>query len=136
MKYVLDVSKWVCGGALGSRLPGYGLGEGLTEMLNHEGFMCCLGQFAAQAGVDKDHLYCKPDPASVSSVLPFGETRYDETFVSERNRNTTLADHLMVINDDRDDYTIAEKINQIRKLLEAEGHELEVINEDKGHQIS
>ena len=54
-KFIIDRSKWRCGGNLsdgGTNLRG----EGITYLLNNQGFMCCLGQVAKQCGVDEYDL--------------------------------------------------------------------------------
>lgn len=45
MKYVLDVSKWVCGGGMrhAEARVGCFMGDGPSQMLNEQGYMCCLG---------------------------------------------------------------------------------------------
>lgn len=45
---ILDRSNWRCGSQ--GNYP-FRHGDGLTSMLNEEGFRCCLGQFAQQCGV-------------------------------------------------------------------------------------
>ena len=124
MEYILDVAKWRCG----SQGP-FMLGEGRTLMLNEEGYMCCLGQFAAQKGVGLDRLLDKGSPAYLKSmydesfcIVPYGY-HPDDTF------NTDLAASLMSVNDN-DTTTPEEKIQIIRKKLEEHGHTLKVINED------
>ena len=46
-KLILDYYKWRCGGD-GEGKKGCSLGKGYTQLLNNEGFMCCLGQFSFQ----------------------------------------------------------------------------------------
>jgi hypothetical protein len=46
-KLILDYSKWRCG------MDGANsLGDGETALLNDKGFMCCLGMFGKQCGID------------------------------------------------------------------------------------
>lgn len=122
--YILDVAKWRCGGNGPNRL-----GTGHTEMLNEEGFSCCLGQFAKQFGVTDDCLLNKLSPDDVASDT--GHI-YDPGFVDDGRgsmENTLIASLLMRINDN-DCTAPREKIARIRKELEADGHTLTVLNED------
>lgn len=49
-KFVIDRSKWRSG-SMGE----HAIGKGNTEMLNEQGYMCCLGQICKQLEV-QDHL--------------------------------------------------------------------------------
>lgn len=51
----LDLKKWRCGGDYGVKGES-SLGRGETELLNKQGCMCCLGQFAEQAGINRKDL--------------------------------------------------------------------------------
>ena len=122
-EYQLDVSKWRCGN---ESEPNSFFGKGDTAMLNHEGYMCCLGQFAKQKGVAEHLLLDEATPECANS-------NYDPAFCffgldDEEYENTNLAYTLMKINDDPTS-TPKEKIDSIRKELEKEGHTLTVINE-------
>lgn len=127
MKYVLDVSKWICGGGVShpESREGCSIGTGFSQMLNSEGFMCCLGQFAKQKGVKDSLLLNRTSPTRVEQFSNVGQ--YDPTFLDEECCHTQLSMDLMRINDDRST-KIEDKIESIRSLLAAEGHELEVIN--------
>lgn len=52
-KFVIDRTIWRCG--KGSD-PRYNRGEGLTRLLNKEGYMCCLGQICKQIGYDDEDI--------------------------------------------------------------------------------
>lgn len=122
MEYVLDVSKWRCGNG-----GPFSMGKGFTRMLNPEGYMCCLGQFALQAGVSQTQLLNKGHPANL-------RYSYDESFCiapyddKGDTFNTDLAGTLMKIND-MEETTPKEKIERICSVLESEGHTLKVIND-------
>lgn len=48
--FTIDRSKWRCGGNIEPR------GKGPTQMLNQEGYMCCLGQIGRQLGCPDDQM--------------------------------------------------------------------------------
>ena len=115
--YKLDVSTWRCGNP--AFPPSY-IGKGDTFMLNDEGYMCCLGQFAKQKNVSDEHLLKKSTPMGV-------DIKYDPAFCLS-DRNTRLSRILMDINDCILT-TPKEKVISIQKELENYGHTLTVINE-------
>ena len=123
MEYILDVAKWRCGGDFDE--PNH-LGEGPTYMLNDEGYMCCLGQFAKQAGVEDIELTERGTPGAVSRGL--GKV-YDPLFIDKHYTNQAIVEKLIHVNDDPLIYP-TQKIQMIRELLEEEGHTLKVVNED------
>ena len=105
-KLILDVSIWRCGkhsAYYGSSQDNdnTGTGQGNTKLLNDEGYMCCLGQFAHQAGVSKEELLDHSYPHE----LP--EEFYIEGLVFEFNiedsffpSSTDFAKEAITINDD------------------------------------
>lgn len=121
MKYVLDVAKWKCG-----RTGRNALGDGLTGLLNPEGFSCCLGQFAQQMGVPEKYLKGCSYPSSVSRKDQ-AFLNYDESFIHE-GFDTDLTECCTRINDDTLT-TVREKIAMLEIVLNQNGHELEVINQ-------
>lgn len=65
--FVIDVTKWRCGGGIqkSNHMPNvYGLG--VTQLLNDEGFMCCLGQISLQLGIESSKLKNQDSPTNVS----------------------------------------------------------------------
>lgn len=114
----LDVSKWRCGGT-GTNGTNR-LGEGVTLMLNNEGFMCCLGQFYLQLGYDEFDIRHKSTPDSV------GRTHL---FTSELGYDNNLAGVLIRINDDPDT-TVETKIRLITEQLTEHGVKLNVIDSE------
>ena len=134
-EYVLQLSKWACGYFQQQYDPNldlnqvYGLGGTLdTLMLNEEGYMCCLGQFAKQAGVCDEYLLGAIGPSVVAQKLDKNQLRadYDPNFVNEFGKQTQLTKMLMTINDNSDS-SVNEKIDQIRNQLKKYGHSLKVI---------
>lgn len=123
--YTLNVAKWRCGGYSEENQ----LGQGFTEMVNKQGYSCCLGQFASRK-VPKKNLLEMSTPADVAHSAG---TLYDTAFVSAdpygHYSSTSLACTLMEINDDQET-TPEEKITEIRKLLKTCGFQLRVINRD------
>ena len=69
--FTIDRSKWRCGGDIEPR------GKGYTQMLNQEGYMCCLGQIGRQLGCpDEEMLHCgEPCECGMSSLY---RDEYDE----------------------------------------------------------
>lgn len=128
MEYVLDVSKWRCGGPNGEWNPN-ALGEGeCAELLNVNGYMCCLGLFAKQKRIPKKDMLELSSPEDLANAI--GKV-YDPAFVEfdmDTYNDTDLANELMGINDDYET-TYKEKIELIRKKLEKHGHTLKVIND-------
>lgn len=135
-EYTLDCARWRCGEDLGFgnvQQIDNSLGRGETALLNKEGYMCCLGQFAEQAGVALERLFAgDPEELAFNS-----EGCYDENFVYLDSvedqlsyfRHTDLAEDAMIINDDPSTNPV-EKIDQLRERLRREGITLNVINEE------
>lgn len=132
--YTLVISDWRCG-HFAPPESGRRLGLGFTSMLNDEGRMCCLGQFARQAGVSDNYLLGEDCPVGVADKMG---RAYDTNFVVPASApateeeeydlfvHTALANRLMNINDD-EKTTIAEKVSAIREALESHGIQLQVI---------
>jgi hypothetical protein len=120
---IIDASIWRCG------LDGYygnnnKLGEGATLLLNHDGFMCCLGQITCQLRPDipKEALLGQPYP----SRLMFG----DIPLLKKKGVNTQLSDDAVKINDNSKT-TINEKIFELKSLFKEHGYRIKVINMHK-----
>lgn len=135
MQYVLDVEKWICGGGIHGAdvYAGNCIGDGVTRMLNSEGYMCCLGQFAKQVGVSDSALISGASPSTVDGTMKAAgglgsrHVPYDLTFVDKIGNNTDLSNALMSINDSRMT-KLATKITYIRRELKKTGHSLKVLN--------
>jgi hypothetical protein len=110
-KLILDYSKWRCGD-----FGKHSVGFGFTQLLNNEGYMCCLGQIGRQCGMLDSELIGRGIPSKVyrSSIPIF-------------SRNSAFIGQALLINDDPDT-SPEEKISALTQLLAAEGIELEVIN--------
>lgn len=125
MKYILKKSLWRCG-----KNGQFKHGEGETQMLNKEGFMCCLGHFAKQVGVTDAQLINTVNPNHLAWNM-FGADKegpvYDPAMVVGDSRsNSQLAYDLIQINDNVST-SAEEKLVSIRLRLESAGHELEVV---------
>lgn len=112
----LDCSKWRCGGD--DYNENHGLGKGLTQLLNYEGYSCCLGQFAIQSGASKDDIRGIEAPNQLNFPIQ-GLVKGCNT---SRLNNTCID-----INDDSST-TIIEKIKLLRKALAKTGRKLIVRN--------
>src|SRR5688500_5363036 len=56
-KLILDYSKWRCGEDGINKV-----GECIVALLNDQGFMCCLGQFGKQMGMNDEEMLNKGEP--------------------------------------------------------------------------
>lgn len=128
---ILDYSKWRCGGNLDN--PNR-LGRGTTQMKNHEGYSCCLGQFACQINPKTEGLllgrYYPRDINFEISDLNYPTTTTITDFCDYQYKNTLLANDAMDINDSRHT-TPRTKIKELKALFAKHGYTIEVINEPK-----
>ena len=134
--FVLDVSKWRCGGSIcTSNLV---IGEGDTKLLNEEGYMCCLGQFAEQAGFVKDLLMNVNYPDMIlrytdRESLTESQKDYLDIFVVN-GFMTKLSMELSQLNDAGIStyQDLVDKIESIKNLLTEHGYTLNVVNMPSG----
>lgn len=87
-KFVIDRSIWRCGQDSENKA-----GEGKTQMLNKEGYMCCLGQISRQLGVSDENLLNEYKPGDVEGFE-------GNILVEAHFQNTELSIDAMPINDD------------------------------------
>jgi hypothetical protein len=126
-KLILDYSKWRCG------YEGeHKLGEGQTLLLNEEGYMCCLGQFARQLNgkITNSVLLHKGEPGDIVVEIPNLNLVRDYGSSDEadfQSENTSLSDNAIEINDEAGT-TPEEKIGELKKLFGDYNYEIEVIN--------
>ena len=82
---VLNYRTWVCGvpteGFHNGRVKNSCHGSGDTNLLNSNGHMCCLGQFAKQAGCINKQILTLGTPQE-TDVLITGLTKYRGSFLS------------------------------------------------------
>lgn len=118
----LDLANWKCGD--GISWPGQGLGNGVTELLNSSGYMCCLGQFLSQSGLGNFELLGKLSPLGAKILIePFTTIGEDGIL-----KNTDMTEDLVHINDSSDG-TVKSRIDAIRSTLSKAGISLELKNE-------
>lgn len=102
---VLDYKIWRSGGPV--HYPGEVVGQGDTQLLNDEGYMCCLGQFCEQAGVTRDRLKYKE--------YPYAHPSAPKLFV-KNGYPTDLVRKAVEINDSHHIPT-AKRVVQLQKLF-------------------
>ena len=142
MKLILDYNTWRCGGdAVISQFDGEdgslfkevnnpnSLGEGTTNLLNVEGFMCCLGQFSPQINneikvMDMQGL-AEPHEIGQEIGLLCTESIFDDGY--DKFSDTRLSIHAIEINDSTNT-TPLEKIVLLKELFAKADCEIEVIN--------
>lgn len=124
---VLDYRKWICGDPYANEgrtfnqnniLEKTSLGQGETALLNNKGYMCCLGQFGQQSGIDNKKL----DGAATLTNLVYGsDDTCQVTTCTKKNKwghgfvSTKFEERALSINDD-ERTTIVEKVRKLRKL--------------------
>ena len=121
---ILDYSKWRCGGSSGI----HSVGKGDTALLNKQGYMCCLGQWESQLGLEAKLLLGIGEPSEIPGACdPYGLFSYVFHSREREIRNTKLSEDAIFINDN-DETTPDEKIKQLTELLAQHNIELKVIN--------
>lgn len=118
---ILDYSTWRSGGDGPNKL-----GKGNTALLNREGSMCCLGQFAPQLnyGIKKDCMLDQGNPADLPKKIP-GLSKRDGK--NDYYLDTKLSTTAIGINDDANT-TPQEKIILLKRLFSKNGYKIKVIN--------
>ena len=87
--FVIDRSKWRNGvNGINSK------GQGITKLLNEEGYMCCLGMVCSQLNISDDKLLRKSHPIDLLQDVP-----YLTGYVSDEIGDTDLAFEAITIND-------------------------------------
>ena len=117
-EYVLDIERWRCG-----EDGPHALGEGQTCLQCENGRRCCLGQWAAQAGVPEQDMIGTRTPAGL-------ERNYDPLMITldeyENWKTTSLAGRCMRVNDDPG-ATVAQRVRRLARVLASAGHRLRVV---------
>lgn len=109
---VLDYRRWICGPRVKNK-KNLGTGIGDTELLNSDNRLCCLGQWAEQAGVPRKELLgcsCPSDLASMANVVESLVRKDGETY-----DDSQFSSNAMTINDD-DETTIVQKVKKLTSL--------------------
>lgn len=111
MKDILKINraKWRTGGD-----SDYQTGNGDTQLLNHEGFMCCLGFRCNQLGIPKGDLVDVGEPNQLSEewIIP--------DLVNRNGYNTLFCGKAIDINDD-EDITQREREKRIKNHFSKKG---------------
>lgn len=139
MKFVIDRSKWRCGDD-----GEHQVGIGDTQMLNAEGYMCCLGQVARQLGVPDVDLIDHGEPCdcgqwdSVEVEYDDGDWYTDyvrkdtpellamDEVMHKKVRGAVLEYYAIKTNDNKDT-TPEEKEAALKDLFAEAGHEIEFV---------
>ena len=124
---ILDIKTWRCGSNGRNKL-----GLGGTQLLNREGYSCCLGQFALQNSINPSCIEGKTEPKYIDRCM-ISSPLYKRLFIDECEEhpkykdNSDLANRLMKINDSR--VTSPQvKIERIQKELAEHDVTLKLIN--------
>lgn len=125
MNYKLNLDTWVTG--TGTSL----VGRGSSTLLNPQGYMCCLGQFAEQSGVPRHKLAGAGCPADLA---PYEKAKIAWT-VSPRSPHVSsrVAQRLISLNDA--EYKLRESIKSRAEKIKAyveenTDHTVEIIGTD------
>lgn len=117
--FVLDYSKWRCGNTTLTKKNK--LGTGFTQLLNTDGYMCCLGQFCNQLGVPKTKLKWVGHPKQLRMKVDY--------LIDSDDQSTQLTNKAVSINDEPST-SVELKITLLTKLFKEYGITLKVINKD------
>lgn len=123
-RYTIERSKWRCGSLESDNHIRHG--EGYTNLLNEQGFMCCLGQICEAEGVPRQKLMNVGYPTN--SAL----REYNLDFLRKWHKGmddgciTYLAQEAMSINDSSE-FTRAQKEEKLIAHFKSEGYELEFV---------
>lgn len=127
MKFVIDRSKWRCGGDGPFRR-----GIGPTHMTNRDGFKCCLGQCGSQLGVPDDSMLLMATPCAVAVNWADAGERMSPVLVEltagRLPEDSALSAAAMDINDD-ENISHDEREAKLRELFASHGHEIEFVGE-------
>lgn len=118
-KFTIERSTWRAG-----KYGDYQVGAGRTELLNDQGYMCCLGQVLLQSGLAEHQIKNKE--------TPYG-TRI-ENFLCTGINNTRLAIDAMEINDDKN-LTTPQREQRLIELFKQHGYTLEFIGTYAGETV-
>lgn len=122
MKLYLDLKKWVCGGGKTK------FGNGSSQLLNNENYMCCLGQFSCQLEPKVELLDIgSPESVEFENKDNFLLTK-DEEDDWVNYYDSVLSSDCIDINDDSQT-SVTEKIKLLKKRLKKNNIELQIKND-------
>ena len=128
---ILDYNVWICGAPSPKSDVSNVLGEGETNLLNSEGYMCCLGQFCEQAGFDKENLLQIPKPSFLKETIEGLTGMHTAKYSTYHDTHMSII--AMSINDTT--YTtVARKADLLKELLKEHGYTLRLVNFPKEKQ--
>lgn len=113
----INRSKWRTGGQSKKNRTG----KGFTELLNTQGYMCCLGFECLRNGLTTDDILQIGSPEDANNKTKSG--LYDKN----KRGNTTFANDAIEINDD-ENTTPREKEKLIRNHFATKGVKVRFIN--------
>lgn len=125
-KLIIDRSKWRTGGSSEIKT-----GQGHTELLNEEGYMCCLGFFCISRKIEKNSIISIPEP---EMLLHANDGKKIPELVKIMNDeedylvSTFFCARAMEINDSHI-ILIEEKEEMIKELFKEKNIEVEFIGE-------
>lgn len=109
-KIIIDRAKWRTG-AEGR----YATGTGDTQLLNEDGFMCCLGFFCNQSGIPKTKLLDNGDPEDIADKIQ-EKKLIKKIPILFNGSNTTITKAAIKINDSRT-MRVSTKETKLKKLF-------------------
>lgn len=124
MEFIINEEKWRTGG-FGKKKTG----KGPTQLINKEGFQCCLGFCLLQLEIPKKLLMGQTSPDEIFFPLDEDEQMdiKDNPFAVQKYpmdwRNTVLTSEAIDINDDTST-TIQEKKKLLKFLFKEHGHNI------------
>ena len=85
-EYIIDRSKWVCGGKK------YSNKLGMPQLLNDQGRMCCLGQICKAEDISEGKIKNIADPHFIQRIAP--------KWMIDNGFNSKVSQKMMRVNDD------------------------------------
>lgn len=116
MEFTVDRSKWRCGGNGPNQ---NGVGE--TQLLNDQGYMCCLGFVAKQLGAQQTDIYKVECPQYVPRFI-------GNILVDDDGMDSLLTNRAMSIND-FPSTSKEQKEQHLIQLFAEEGNSIKFIGE-------
>ena len=115
--FIIDADKWICGKPHPRKpLKKNSLGEGMTQLLNGEGYMCCLGQCLSQVESDLDILYIST-PQGIADKIKTKNVFLRRILIDDNlYSNSGLSVEAMEINDD-EEISLKTRVNELRNLF-------------------
>ena len=125
----IDRSKWRCGGEGASAK-----GKGETELLNAQGYMCCLGQMMLKGyKVPKKLLLGATIPEETGKVV--GPLTRNSGWLEGMTEDTPTTDKAMAINDRRE-LTQKQREQELRTLFREENIDLKFVGRTVKHDTA